>query len=179
MKYPALNYSVTLEALTKFFRSLENHQDLKIPLEAYELPGENSQAAENLAKYLLMGCPTSDLSQAMHSKMSEVKGIMGDDFISPAEVALMRKMPYTEKQLYYFLATLPSYPDLERLAADNFVLFPGPPRPMSWFEIGKMNPELFKRTKSHPRYFDFPENDSSPDEKVMPEWFVISKSWAS
>lgn len=69
--------------------------------------------------------------------------ILGDDFISPQEVASARGLTYSDEQLEHLASTLPSQEILAELRSDGYMLVAGPPREMSLLDIRNHNPQLF------------------------------------
>ncbi|OGZ61594.1 MAG: hypothetical protein A3H51_02045 [Candidatus Spechtbacteria bacterium RIFCSPLOWO2_02_FULL_38_8] len=71
------------------------------------------------------------------------RDILGDDFISPQEVAEARGVSYTEVQLSQLASTLPSKEVLQWARDNGFAVVAGPPSEMNILGIRDLNPQLF------------------------------------
>ncbi len=63
----------------------------------------------------------------MHKKYYDARQILGDDFISPSEIAKARNLIYSKEVLAYLIKTLPSKDTLLWLVDNEYVLMAGPP----------------------------------------------------
>lgn len=81
---------------------------------------------------------------AKDSNYDLARAILGDDFISPQEVALARKgIVYSEEQIAHYAETLPSQDVLEWFRDHNFFLHAGPPAKKPLLIVRKLKPEYF------------------------------------
>ena len=99
--------------------------------------------------------------------------ILGQDFITPEEIAKARGLTYSDKLLRQFKDTLPLEDDLNYCQANGFMLVAGPPQPLNLLEIRGLNPVYFY-SKSGGWY----ANDShkfSREDKVNPCWLALRK----
>lgn len=104
---------------------------------------------------------------------NDVRAILGNDFISPEEIAEVRKLTYGDDLLRHFAETLPSEEVLQWLRDNGFVLIAGTPSPMSLLEARNLNVQLFY-TKSG-GWYEEPKQKFSRDDKVTAEWLMLRK----
>lgn len=71
------------------------------------------------------------------------RDILGDDFISPQEVAEALGVSYTEAQLASLAATLPAKEVLQWARDNGFAVVTGPPKEMNLLHVRDLAPELF------------------------------------
>ncbi|GMQ95399.1 MAG: hypothetical protein BMS9Abin13_512 [Patescibacteria group bacterium] len=76
-------------------------------------------------------------------RYASARRILGDDLITPKEIASIRGLTYTEGQLKQFVRTLPSERLLRWLKENDYTLVAGPPKPMSLLDIHRVKPTLF------------------------------------
>src|SRR3989344_2128743 len=101
------------------------------------------------------------------------RAILGDDFLTPEEIATTRRLVYTDEQLAQAAETLPSQEVLEWFRDHNFFLVAGPPSERSLLEVRELKPERFL-SQSGGWYAHARETFSRVD-KVGPGWIAISK----
>ena len=167
----ALNTSNTLDTVAKFHRLMEK---AGVPWECFQLAINNKTARRNLAEYLNMGCPKLKDGQTVASPANDydlARTILGNDFISPEEVAEKRKLTYSDELLQHFAETLPSDEVLGWLRVNGFVLMAGPPTPMSLLEIRELNNQLFY-SKSE-GWFASDNQKFSRGDKVTAQWLMF------
>jgi len=103
----------------------------------------------------------------------DVRAILGKDFITPEEIAIARKLTYSEDLLQHFTETLPPEEVLQWLRDNGFVLIAGTPGPMSLLEVRNLNARLFY-TESGGWYAENKQKFSR-NEKVTAEWLMLRK----
>lgn len=103
----------------------------------------------------------------------DVRAILGQDFVTPEEVAQARKLTYGDDVLAHFAETLPSEEVLQWLRDNSFVLIAGTPSLMSLLEVRNLNAQLFY-TKSGGWYAGSRQKFSQND-KVTAEWLMLRK----
>lgn len=103
----------------------------------------------------------------------DVRAILGKDFIPPEEIAIVRKLTYSDEVLRHFAETLPSEGVLQWLRDNGFMLIAGTPNSMSFLEIRNINAQLFF-TKSGGWYAE-EEQKFSQSDKVTAEWLMMRK----
>lgn len=99
--------------------------------------------------------------------------IIGNDFISPEEVAKARRLTYTDELLAVFGQLLPSQDVLEWCRDNGFMLVAGAPRPMSLLEIRELELNHFY-TKEGAWYTESSEAFARK-EKVETKWYILRK----
>ena len=97
--------------------------------------------------------------------------ILGDDFISPSDVATAHRVSYTKDQLDYFVKTLPEESVLRWAKENGYAVVAGPPTPTSLLDTRSLNPKLFW-TQSGGWYDN--ENFARND-KAATNWLIIRK----
>jgi len=149
-----------------------------VPWATFQFPIDNKIARRNLREYLLMGCPKVKTDGQI--VITSVNGynlartILSKDFIAPEEIAIARKLIYSDKVLRHFAETLPSKEALQWLRDNGFTLIAGTPSPLSLLEIRRINPRLFY-SKSGGWYAEEKQKFSRND-KVTAEWLMLRKS---
>lgn len=104
--------------------------------------------------------------------------ILGNDFISPEEVAKSRKgVAYTDDQLSQFSDTVPSQEVLEWCRDNGYMVVAGPNRPMSLLEVRGLKKGYFY-TKTGGWYAEqaFAQNDKAETRWIMLRKEPISQS---
>lgn len=71
------------------------------------------------------------------------RSILGQDFISPKEIAKARNVTYSDEQLAQAAATLPSQEVPQWFRDHNFFLIAGPPSEKSLLEVRELKSERF------------------------------------
>ena len=99
--------------------------------------------------------------------------ILGDDFISPQEIAEARGVSYTEAQLASLASTLPGKEVLQWARDNGFAVVAGPPSEMSLLDIHELNTGLFY-SKNDPWFADKRQKFARND-KVGTTWFIVRK----
>ncbi len=102
----------------------------------------------------------------------EAHNVLGDDFITPEEVAVLRGLSYTKKQLEFFSETVPGVSTLLWLKEHNYALIPGPSHPLGLKEVQSLTPPLFFGVNNS--WHD--EHPFSRFEKVETRWIAIHKT---
>ncbi|MFA5358220.1 MAG: hypothetical protein WC310_00145 [Patescibacteria group bacterium] len=101
------------------------------------------------------------------------RAILGNDFITPEEVAKTRGITYTEEQLRQFSNTLPKVEVLQWLREHGYMLVPGPANPIALLDIRVMNATYFYSKEG-----GWYANDSekfSRDDKAAVKWLAVRK----
>lgn len=126
----------------------------------------------------------------------QARTILGNDFISPEEIAKSRGIIYTDNQLAEFRNSLPSQEVVLWWLRDNgFMLIAGPDKPMSLLDIYKLKPEFFSVCceedvlyvvikpqngdvgSSESRSYETSVDTYSLKDKVDTQWLMIRKGW--
>ncbi|MFH2062942.1 MAG: hypothetical protein ABIJ46_02190, partial [bacterium] len=99
--------------------------------------------------------------------------ILGDDFISPEEIAAVRGLTYSAEQVAELERTLPDRETLEWLRANGYYLVAGSPREMSLLDIRELERSYF-----YSQVGGWYANESEAfarDEKVTCRWYMLRK----
>lgn len=98
--------------------------------------------------------------------------ILGDDFISPEEVAEARGISYTEEQLKQLADTLPPAEMLQWCKDNDYAVVAGSPTEMSLLDVRSAKSSLFY-SKTEGWYAGQP---FAANEKVVCQWLAIRKT---
>jgi len=163
----SLNPSDVLDKTAKFFRVMER---AGVPWENYQLPIDDKEARRNLAEYLNAGCPKINGTQLSGYLLAY--NVLGDDFITPEEIARARGLTYSDEVLKRYEKTLPSSEELRWCKENGFLLTAGTPQEMSLLEIRDLNPRLFySQTDGW-----YSEERFAREDKVGVYWLAVRKS---
>ena len=99
--------------------------------------------------------------------------ILGNDFISPEEIAKARGVTYSDKQLATFGSTLPSQETLEWCRNNGMMLVAGPPKAMSLLDIRALDTTYFY-CKEDGWYADKTQKFAAND-KAGSVWIALRK----
>lgn len=135
--------SAVLHTAAKFFRVMET---AGAPFSAFTPPMQNVTKRSNLAEYLNLGCPKVNSAGTIDPKPSEhdlTRLILGDDFITPEEVARARGLAYTDEQLEALQTNLPPLEVVAWCRGNNYLLLPNPPQAISLLGVRDLNRTLF------------------------------------
>jgi len=114
----------------------------------WQHPTNNVAARQNLSEYLQKGCPkVNDNGEVVTSQLPEAheptRLILGDDYITPEEVATAYGVSYTSEQLEHFADTLPDRQTILWLRANGCMLIAGPPMEMNLLQVRRLDNKLF------------------------------------
>lgn len=134
-----------LGQLTMFLRVMrQGGLDLR---KALQMPVDDLKGRQRLIAYWNAGAPQISiqtiLTPGTASAYERARLILGKDFISAEEIALARKLDYSDEQLQMFQNTLPGEDVLVWLRDNGYTLVAGPPKQMSLLEIRDLNPAYF------------------------------------
>lgn len=101
------------------------------------------------------------------------RDILGDDFISPQEVAETLGVSYTEAQLAELARTLPEKEVLQWARDNGFAVVAGPPSEMNLLDIHELNTDLFYQ-KNDPWFADERQKFARSN-TVGTTWLMIRK----
>jgi hypothetical protein len=104
---------------------------------------------------------------------TEARNILGDDLITPGEIARARGMVYSDQHLRHLDDTLPSVNLLFWCRTNGMALIPGPPSAMSMLDIRDLRPDHFL-SKQAGWYAESKEVFGRQD-VVAPGWLAFSK----
>ena len=127
------------EEFGEFFDNVRKHALNELGLDKGAMQRLQGRKGE-LHRYIMDGIRRFS---AITSQYALVRTILGQDFISPMDIAKARGIAYTREQLSEFWDTLPPREVLEWCHEHNYVLLAGPPRSMSLLEIRELRPGYF------------------------------------
>ena len=172
---PLANASNTLDTFAKYVRVMEK---AGVNFDQFTLPINNRAARRNLADFLKAGCPKLTIKAdgtAPSADMTCYKlasAVLGEDFISPEEVAKSRGgVVYTDDQLAQFGDTVPSQEVLEWCRDNGYMVVAGPNRPMSMLEIRDLRSDYFYSKKGG----WYAEQAFARNDKADTRWIMLRK----
>lgn len=185
--HPNPTPSRVLGTVAKLIRLTE---DGNVQWSHWQYPTNNVTARENLAKYLRQGCPNfTKKGEVVTNQLPEghelARLILGDDYITPKEVANAYGTSYTNEQLEHFVDTLPDTQTILWLRANGYMLIAGPPTEMNLLEVRELDTLLFY-SKTEGWWSDSNQTFSREDKVYAGEWLAIrteavpnsfSKTW--
>jgi len=172
---PLANASDTLDTFAKYVRVMER---AGVNFNQFTLPINSRTARRNLADFLKAGCPKLTIKAdgtAPSADMTCYKlasAVLGEDFISPEEVAKSRGgVVYTDDQLAQFGDTVPSQEVLEWCRDNGYMVVAGPNRPMSMLEIRDIRSDYFYSQKGG----WYAEQAFARSDKADTRWIMLRK----
>jgi hypothetical protein len=99
--------------------------------------------------------------------------ILGDDFISPEEIAVAHSITYSEEQVAELERTLPDRETLEWLKQNGYYLVAGSPRDMSLLDVRELNRNYFYSKEGG--WFANQTEAFARNEKVTCRWLMLRK----
>lgn len=174
--HPNPTPSGVLGTVTKLIRLTEKED---VEWSHWQHPTNNVTARRNLAEYLQMGCPkVNDNGEVVTNQLPEghelARLILGDDYITPEEVATAYGFSYSDEQLEHFADTLPDTQTILWLRANGYMLIAGPPTEMNLREVRELENKLFY-SKTEGWYAENGQTFSREDKVVAGEWLAIRK----
>ena len=99
--------------------------------------------------------------------------ILGQDFISPSEIAAARGLTYSEEQIAELERTLPNKETLEWLRRNDYMLVAGSPREMSLLDVRKLERSYFYSKEGG--WYGNETEAFARNEKVTCRWYMLRK----
>ena len=130
--------TTALDTAAKFFRTMQKvGADFTGPLQSVA-------QRRNLTDYLQMGCPKIDSSGGIVTPTLPdgeelARLILGDDFLSPEDMAKAYGWSYTDDQLANFAETLPDLETLKWLKSNGGLLQATPPNDCNLIQVSCLN----------------------------------------
>jgi len=145
----------------------------------WQHPTNDVTARRNLAEYLQKGCPkVNDNREVVTSQLPEghelARLILGDDYITPEEVATAYGVSYTDEQLEHFADSLPDTQTILWLRANGYMLIAGPSTEMNLLEVRELDNKLFY-LNTEGWYAEDSQTLSNNDKVSAGEWLAIRK----
>ena len=168
--------SGVLGTVAKLIRLTEK-EDVEWP--HWQHPTNNVTARHNLAEYLKMGCPkVSDNGEVVTNQLPEghelARLILGDDYITPEEVATAYGVSYTDEQLEHFADTLPDTQTILWFRANGYMLVAGPSTEMNLLQVRDLDNQFFY-SKTEGWYAKEKEKFAQTDVVKADEWLAVRK----
>jgi hypothetical protein len=165
--------TASLDTASKFFRAMR-----KVGAD-FTGPMQSITQRRNLAEYLQKGCPkVNGNGEVVTNQLPEshelARLILGDDYITPEEVANAYGVSYTLKQLEHFVDTLPDTQTILWLRANGYMLIAGPPTEMNLLGVQELDNKLFY-SKTKGWYAEKEQVFAKNDKVVAGEWLAIRK----
>lgn len=173
---PNLSPSGVLGTMAKLIRLTEKED---VEWSHWQHPTNNVTARRNLAEYLQKGCPkVNDNGEVVTNQLPEghelARLILGDDYITPEEVATAYGVSYTDEQLEHFADTLPDTQTILWLRANGYMLIAGPPTEMNLLEVRELDNKVFY-SKTEWWYAEDEQKFAQDDKVTAGEWLAIRK----
>jgi len=145
----------------------------------WQQPTNNVTARRNLAEYLKKGCPkVGDNGEVVTSQLPEghelARLILGNDYITPEEVATAYDVSYTDEQLEHFADTLPDRQSILWFRANGYMLIAGLPTEINLLQVRELDNKLFY-SKTEGWYAKYKEKFAKDDTVKAGEWLAIRK----
>jgi len=165
-----------LDTVAKFHRLLAKEG---VGPDHINTPNNSVVKRRNLADYLKKGCPkVNDNGEVVTNQLPEghelAHLILGDDYISPEEVANAYGVSYTEDQLKHFGDTLPDEKTLQWYRTHGYMLVAGPSTELNLLEVRELDNKLFY-SKTEGWYAENKHTFAREDKVACGEWLAIRK----
>jgi len=170
------NPTAVLDTVAKFHRLLTKEG---VTMEHISASNNSVVKRRNLAEYLKMECPKiSSQGEIVTYQLPEgdqlARLILGDDYITPEEVANTYGVSYTDEQLEHFIYTLPDTQTILWLRANGYILIAGPPTELNLLEVRELDNKLFY-SKTEGWYAKDKEKFAKDDKISDGEWLALRK----
>jgi len=170
------SFAKRLGTLAKLLKTAER---IGVDWSDWQLPIDNHGARQNLAQYLKLGCPTVDSSGAIATlQLPEGEDlfrlILGDDFVSPEEVAEVYGWEYSEQQRVNLTDALPEFEALLRLRLKGCIVVATPPVEYTLMELRELDHSIISR-KSSRWFIEENQRFSREDTLKAASWLVFRK----
>lgn len=135
--------TAVLDTTAKLIRVMDK---AGVPFETLTGPLQSVVKRRNLMEYLNLGCPKVDGNGVIGTTPSEqdlAKLILGEDFITPEEVANARSLAYTDEQIEVLEQSLPTLEVIVWCRVNGYILLPNPPEAMPLLQVRDLKREIF------------------------------------
>lgn len=165
--------TAALDTAAKFFRTMQKAGA------NFTGPMQSIAQRRNLVAYLEMGCPKVDGNGAVVTpQLPEgtdlCRPILGDDFLSPEDVAKVYGFSYSDEQMANFAETLPDLVTLMWLRSNGYMLVATPPTDCNLLQVRDLGNQLFY-SKSVGQYAEDNQKFSRNDIVKAASWLAIRK----
>lgn len=142
-------------------------------------PTNNVNARRNLADFLAKGCPKiTDNGEIVTPTLPDGEDlcrlILGDDYLSPEDVAKAYGWSYSDDQLANFAETLPDMETVLWLRSNGYMLVATPPTDTNLLQVRDLDNQLFY-SKSKGWYAESQHTFSREDVVKAGEWLMVRK----
>lgn len=167
--------TTVLDTAAKFFRTM-----LKAGAD-FTGPMQSTTKRANLAEYLALGCPKVNadgmvVKPTLPEGVDLARMILGNDFISPEEVATAYGFSYSEDELAHFADTLPNLETLAWLHGNGFMLVAGPQTDLNLLGVRGLDHSLFYRKNDGDGWFEEAKHTFSQIDMVRGgTWLMLRK----
>lgn len=167
-----------LGTIAKLLRLTEN---LGVEWSHWLHPTNNKTARKNLAEYLKLGCPKVNadgmvVNPILPEGVDLARMILGDDFISPQEVAAAYGFSYSEDQLAHFANTLPDFETLMWLRTNGYMLVAVPAFDQNLLGVHALDRSLFYRKNDGDGWFEDEKHTFSRTDMIRGrQWLMLRK----
>ena len=165
--------TTALDTAAKFFRTMQKAgADFTGPLQSVV-------QRRNLTAYLQMGCPKIDSSGGMVTPTLPdgeefARLILGDDFLSPEDMAKAYGWSYSDDQMANFAETLPDFETLMWLKSNGSLLQATPPTDCNLLQVRDLDNQIFYR-KMEGWFAESQHTFSREDVVKAGEWPMVRK----
>jgi len=147
--HPNPTIAEALGALAKVFRTSEKEG---VVWSHWQRIIDNRTARRNHAEYLKLGCPkVKGNGEVVTSQLPEgyelARLILGDDFLSPEDMAKAYGWSYSDEQVANFADTLPDFDTLMWLKSTGSILQATPPTDSNLLQVRDLDNQVFYRKK--------------------------------
>lgn len=145
----------------------------------WQKPIDNMTARRNLAAYLKMGCPKVNdngeiVTPTLPAGEDLARLVLGDDYVSPEDVAKTYCWSYSGGQLANFANTLPDFEELMWLRSNGYMLVATAPTDMNLLRVRDLDNQLFY-SKSEGWYAESQHTFSRENVVKAGGWLAIRK----
>lgn len=167
--------TTALDTAAKFFRTMQ-----KAGVD-FTGPMQNTTKRANLAAYLALGCPKVNadgmvVNPTLPEGVDLARLILGNDFISPEDVANVYGFSYSEDQLAHFADTLPDFETLMWLRTNGYMLVTGPTTDQNLLGVRALDRSLFYRKNDGDGWFEEEKQTFSRTDMVRGgRWLMLRK----
>ena len=174
--HPNPTIAEALGALAKVFRTSEKEG---VVWSHWQRIIDNRTARCNHAEYLKLGCPkVKGNGEVVTSQLPEgydlARLILGDDFLSPEDMAKAYGWSYSDEQMANFANTLPDFDTLMWLKSTGSMLQATPPNNINLLHVRDLDNQLFY-SKSEGWYAEGQHTFSREDVVKAGQWLMVRK----
>ncbi len=165
--------TTALDTAAKFFRTMKKAgADFTGPLQSVA-------KRRNLVAYLEMGCPKTNgdgkiVTPTLPEGEDTARLILGDDYLSPEDVAKAYGWSYTDEQVANFTETFPYIEMVMWLRFNGYMLVATPPNDSNFLQVCGFDNKVFYY-KTECWYVEDKEEFARNDVVKAGEWLMVRK----